>query len=65
MNWIASYYDKNDKLIKTLLIKDRTEHEAEKEAMLEAPEKYDDWSLMPEDFFRPIYENNNDYSAKI
>ena len=45
MNWIAAYYDKDDNLIKTFLIKDRTEHEAEKEAGAEMPKKCHDWSL--------------------
>jgi len=45
-DWKARFYQKN-KVIAMFTIKDRTEHEAEKEAMSNAPEKYDDWSMMP------------------
>lgn len=31
-NWIVRCYDKNDKIIQIIIIKDRTEHEAEREA---------------------------------
>jgi len=44
-NWMAIYYDKNDKELGFIIIKDRTEHEAENEAMADMPKKCDDWSL--------------------
>lgn len=53
-NWVATCYDKKDKIIKQWDIKDRTEHEASKEAEANLPEKTDDWSLMPEDFWKSI-----------
>ena len=44
-DWKVRFYQKNKEVMSTI-IKDRTEHEAEKEAMSNAPEKYDDWSMM-------------------
>lgn len=44
-DWKARFYQKN-KVIAMFTFKDRTEHEAEKEAMSVAPEKYDDWSMV-------------------
>jgi len=44
-NWIVRYYDKRDNLIESFLIKDRTEHEAENEAMAQMPDKCEDWTL--------------------
>jgi hypothetical protein len=46
-NWIVRYYDKNDKKISSHKIKDRTEHEAEKEAIADMPNNCEDWTLMP------------------
>jgi hypothetical protein len=45
-DWKVRFYQKNKEVMSTI-IKDRTEHEAEKEAMSNTPEKYDDWSMMP------------------
>jgi hypothetical protein len=45
-DWKVRFYQKSKEVMSTI-IKDRTEHEAEKEAMSNAPEKYDDWSMMP------------------
>jgi hypothetical protein len=45
-NWTATYYDKNNKIIDTILIKDRTEHEAENEAMADMPNNCNDWTLI-------------------
>ncbi len=50
MNWIASFYNSDDHCIKQINILDRTEHEAEKEALIDAPLNYDDWTLMPLDW---------------
>lgn len=46
-NWIVRYYDKKDKLIGSHTIKDRTEHEAENEAMGDMPYECEDWTLHP------------------
>jgi hypothetical protein len=46
MNWIATYYKKN-KIIHTENFENRTEHEAENEAMGLMPENCDDWTLIP------------------
>ena len=48
-DWIATYYDKNDKVIHTEEFKDRTEHEAENEAMGLMPRECEDWTLMPKE----------------
>jgi hypothetical protein len=45
-DWKVRFYQKTKEVMSTI-IKDRTEHEAEKEAMSNAPERYDDWSMMP------------------
>lgn len=52
-NWIATFYDKDDNIIKTLEIKDRTEHEAEKECynLFQDEDKISDWRLVDEHFF--------------
>jgi hypothetical protein len=49
MNWIATYYNKNNKIIHIEVFKDRTEHEAENEAMGLMPRNCDDWSLVSKD----------------
>lgn len=46
-NWIVRYYDKKDKLLGSHMIKDRTEHEAEEEAIADMPLECDDWTLVP------------------
>lgn len=46
-DWLVRYYDKNDKEISNHIIKDRTEHEAENEAMADIPRNCEDWSMMP------------------
>lgn len=48
-NWVARFYNSKDVCIKKFNILDRTEHEAEKEALVDAPKKYSDWTLMPKD----------------
>jgi len=45
-NWIVRYYDKKDKQIGSHIIKDRTEHEAEEEAIADMPLECEDWTLM-------------------
>jgi hypothetical protein len=45
-NWRVVYYDKNNKIIKSFIINNRTEHSAENEAMADMPDNCDDWSLM-------------------
>ena len=45
--WIVRYYDKKGNLISWHYINDRTEHEAENEAMADMPCKCEDWSLTP------------------
>jgi hypothetical protein len=46
-NWKVRYYDKDDKVISSHVIKDRTEHEASKEAEGDMPSGCEDWSMMP------------------
>ena len=45
-DWVVRYYNKKDKEISSHIIKDRTEHEAENEAMADMPRKCDDWTMM-------------------
>jgi hypothetical protein len=45
-NWRVRYYNKKGNEISNHLIKDRTEHEAENEAMADMPRDCDDWSMM-------------------
>lgn len=45
-NWIVRYYDKKDKQIGSHVIKDRTEHEAEEEAIADMPYDCEDWTLV-------------------
>ena len=45
-NWIVRYYDKNDVLISSHIIKDRTEHEAENEAIADMPFNCEDWTMV-------------------
>jgi hypothetical protein len=45
-NWIVRYYDKKDSLIGSHTIKDRTEHEAENEAVADMPYECEDWTLV-------------------
>lgn len=45
-NWLVRYYDKNDKEISHHIIKDRTEHEAENEAMADIPRECEDWTMV-------------------
>ena len=44
-NWIVTTYDKYDKVISEWIIKNRTEHEAEHEAIADLNNCYD-WSLI-------------------
>lgn len=48
-NFIFSGYNKKDELIESFIIEDRTEHEANNEAMhyVEAHQSINDWSLTP------------------
>lgn len=46
-DWIVRYYDKKDNQIGSHLIKGRTEHEAEEEAIADMPYECEDWSLTP------------------
>ena len=45
-DWIVRYYDKKDKLIGSHVIKDRTEHEADNEAVADMPLDCEDWTLV-------------------
>jgi len=45
-DWIVRYYDKKDNLIGSHLIKSRTEHEAEEEAIADMPYECEDWTLV-------------------
>jgi hypothetical protein len=44
-DWLATYYDIEDDVIDTVTIKDRTEHEAEREANGLMPFECEDWTL--------------------
>jgi len=44
-NWKVTAYDKDNNIIEQWVIENRTEHEAENEAMADLPE-CDDWSMM-------------------
>lgn len=44
-NWLVRYYDKNNKVISSHKIINRTEHEAENEAMADFPNDCDDWTM--------------------
>jgi|ERR1035437_391229 hypothetical protein len=47
-DWIVTTYNKSDKILKSWLIQDRTEHEAENESASEVNKKgVDDWTMMP------------------
>jgi hypothetical protein len=46
-DWIVRYYNKKDDMIGSHIIKDRTEHEAEREAVADMPYECTDWTLMP------------------
>jgi len=48
-DWVVRYYDKKNVLLDSHIIKDRTEHEAENEAMADMPDKCDDWTLTPKE----------------
>ena len=48
-DWVVRYYDKRNVLLDSHIIKDRTEHEAENEAMADIPDKCDDWTLTPKE----------------
>lgn len=54
-NWIVCYYDKDIHNIGTLIINDRTEHEAENEATADMPPNCADWTLIA-NFKRQIAE---------
>lgn len=53
-NWTATYYDIKDNVISQHEINDRSEHEAEDEAIADMPPNTEDWSLMPEGFFEEV-----------
>jgi hypothetical protein len=44
-NWKVRYYDENCNLITFIIIKDRIEYEAEKEATNQMPYNCDDWTM--------------------
>ena len=46
-NWIATYYDKDNNIIGVETFEDRTDHEAENEAMGLIPDNCEDWTLVP------------------
>jgi hypothetical protein len=47
VNWIATYYNKKDEIIHVEVFENRTEHEAENEAMGLMPLECEDWTLVP------------------
>ena len=49
MNWIVTTYDAEDNILKSWTIHNRTESQAEKEAMSDTDlRNVADWSMMPE-----------------
>jgi len=51
-DWTVTYYSgRGNTVISSHDIKDRNEHEAEKEAIADMPERCEDWSLVPKGFF--------------
>jgi len=50
-NWTVTYYDLHDNILSSHIIANRTESEAESEAIADMPPLCEDWSLMPEGFF--------------
>ena len=44
-NWKVIYYNKKNNEISSHIIKDRTEHEAENEAMADMPRNCNDWTM--------------------
>ena len=55
-NWTATYYDIKNNIISSHEITDRTENEAESEAIADLPYHCEDWSLMPEGFLTESVE---------
>jgi len=49
MNWNVSYYDIKNGIISIHTILDRTEQEAEKEAIADMPSNCEDWTMMQVD----------------
>lgn len=49
-DWIIRFFDKDDNLINSHIIKDRTQYEAEEQAMMEMSYEYDDWTLVEYNF---------------
>jgi hypothetical protein len=47
-DWIVSYYDENEMVIDTYIIRNRTEHEAESEVLGDLEHNYSvyDWTLV-------------------
>ena len=45
-NWKVVAYDENDNIIEEWTIENRTEHEAEKEAIADLPDNMEDWTMM-------------------
>jgi len=50
MDWVVTYYDADDNVISTHTIDgNRTEHQAEHEALADMPEECEDWTLVREE----------------
>jgi len=45
-DWLVTAYDEKDKVEEAFIIEDRTEHEAEKEAIGDGIEKAPDWTMV-------------------
>jgi hypothetical protein len=45
-DWIVRYYNKKDNLIGSHIIRDRTEQEAENEAIGDMPYDCEDWTIV-------------------
>jgi len=44
-NWRVTVYDKKDKIIDSWVIENRTENEAENEAIADLPYEMNDWTM--------------------
>lgn len=53
-SWVATFYDKNTKMLKQITYQNRTENEALREAESDVQhiKNVDDWTLMPESFWK-------------
>jgi hypothetical protein len=61
-DWIVRYYDKKDNLIGSHIIKERTENEAENEAIADMPLNCEDWTMVEN---KPMSDSMRNVQADI